>query len=77
MILPQLIEWPSYLSNALFSLQNPFKYPREMTGLQGPLSGLPSAGVYVLGAAVVVILGGGAAGAIGSLVPGKFRNSIK
>jgi hypothetical protein len=54
-------------------LQNPFKYPREMTGLQGPLSSLPSVGVYVLGAALVVVLGGGASGAVGSLVPGTLE----
>jgi hypothetical protein len=74
MILVQPLERPSYASKPLFSLQNPFKYPREMTGLQGPLSGLPGVGVYVLGAALVVVLGGGASGALGSLAPGMLEN---
>ena len=46
-----------------------------MTGLQGPLSGLPAVGVYVLGAALVAVLGGAGATA-GGLAPAKsFRIS--
>lgn len=75
-MLLQFMECPSNSSNALFCLQNPFKYPREMTGPQGPLSSLPGVGVYVLGAALVVVLGGGASGAVGSLVPGTLGNFI-
>ncbi|KAL4522238.1 hypothetical protein Ndes2437B_g07974 [Nannochloris sp. 'desiccata'] len=59
------------------AVENPFKYPREMTGLQGPLSSLPGVGVYVLGAALVVVLGGGASGAVGSLVPESLRTAGK
>ena len=70
------MECPSYASDALFCLQNPFKYPREMSGLQGPLSSLPGVGVYVLGAALVVVLGGGASGAVGSLVPGTLLSKF-
>jgi hypothetical protein len=51
--------------------QNPYKYPREMDGLTAALAALPSAGVYALGAALVVALGGGASAAAQSLAPGE------
>lgn len=57
------------------SPQNPYKYPREMDGLTAALAALPSAGVYALGAALVVALGGGASAAAQSLAPGEPRRS--
>lgn len=51
--------------------QNPFKYPREMDGLQSALSGLPTAAVYVLGVVLAAGLGGGAALGAGSALPGE------
>lgn len=42
-----------------------------MDTLQGMLAQLPTAGVYVVGAAVVALLGGSGVGAAGALAPGK------
>lgn len=39
-------------------LQNPFKCGRELDGLQSTLAGVPTVGVYLLGAALAAALGG-------------------
>ena len=51
-------------------LQNPFLYPREMDGLQTALSGLPTAGVYVVGAALTAGMGAVGFTAAQALAPG-------
>lgn len=53
-------------------LQNPFKYPRQMDGLQSALAQLPSVGVYVVGAALVAVLGGAGVGVVSAVAPGEF-----
>jgi hypothetical protein len=51
-------------------LQNPFRYPRQMDGLQSVLSQVPTIGVYVVGAAAVAAFGlTGSVGA-GTIAPG-------
>ncbi len=52
-------------------MQNPFKFAKEMDGLQSALSGLPTAGVYALGAVLVAALGGGASIGASNVVPGS------
>ena len=54
-------------------LQSPFKYPRDMDSLQSALAGLPTAGVYVAGAALALGLGGGGYAAAQALAPGEPR----
>ena len=53
--------------------QRCFPYERKMDGMQAALSGLPSAGVYVLGAALAAALGG--AGFVGAeaVAPGALQ----
>lgn len=51
-------------------MQSPFKYGREMDGLQGALAGLPTVGVYVLGAALAAALGGAGFAGVQALAPG-------
>lgn len=60
---------------AALSAQNPFKYPRQMEGLQGPLSQLPTVGVYVLGAALAAVLGGGGWAVVGAVAPGAWQGT--
>lgn len=54
------------------SLQRCFPYEKQMDGMQSALAGLPTAGVYVLGAALAAGLGG--AGFFGgqALAPGAL-----
>ncbi len=55
---------------AINVLQNPFRYPRQMDGLQSVLSQIPTIGVYVVGAAAVAAFGlTGLVGA-GTIAPG-------
>jgi len=55
---------------AIIVLQNPFRYPRQMDGLQSVLSQIPTIGVYVVGAAAVAAFGlTGSVGA-GTIAPG-------
>lgn len=56
-------------------MQNPFKYPRQMESLQSAMSQLPSAGVYVLGAALAVAFGGAGSLVAGSVAPGENSSS--
>lgn len=61
------------------SMQNPFKYPQQMDGLQSALSQLPTAGVYVVGAALVAVLGGSGITAASAVAPGEqfFISQVK
>lgn len=57
---------------AIIVLQNPFRYPRQMDGLQSVLSQIPTIGVYVVGAAAVAAFGlTGSVGA-GTIAPGTL-----
>lgn len=68
------IDWSKYVIDfGRHVMQNPFKYPRQMESLQGVLSKLPSAGVYVLGAALVAALGGVGSTGVGAVAPGEKR----
>ena len=49
--------------------QNPFRYPRQMDGLQSVLSSLPTVGVYVVGAAAVAALGLTGSSAVAAVAP--------
>lgn len=53
-------------------LQNPFRYPRQMDGLQSVLSQLPTIGVYVVGAAAAAALGLTGSSVAGSIAPGRY-----
>ncbi|KAL4860244.1 hypothetical protein ACK3TF_000429 [Chlorella vulgaris] len=61
----------------VMAVENPFRYPREMSGLQSALAGLPTAGVYLVGAALAAWLGGGGAFAAQSLAPEGTRQAAK
>lgn len=55
-------------------MQNPFRYPRQMDGLQGVLSQIPTIGVYVVGAAAVAALGLTGSSVTGSIVPESMKS---
>ena len=61
------------MDNKFLFLQNPFKYPRPMQGLQAPLSSLPTVGVYVVGAALIAVLGGVGSTGVAAVAPGKIE----
>ncbi|KAI8112260.1 hypothetical protein M9434_003584 [Picochlorum sp. BPE23] len=55
------------------AFQNPFRYPRQMDGLQSVLSQVPTIGVYVVGAAAVAAFGlTGSVGA-GTIAPESMK----
>ncbi|EFN52285.1 hypothetical protein CHLNCDRAFT_139027 [Chlorella variabilis] len=59
------------------AVENPFKYPRDMDGLQSALAGLPTAGVYVLGAALAAGLGGAGFVGAGAVAPEGVRQAAR
>jgi hypothetical protein len=58
----------------IFTIQNPFRYPRRMDGLQNVLSQIPTVGVYIVGAAAVAALGLSGSSAVGSIVPESMKS---
>lgn len=58
----------------IFTIQNPFRYPRQMDGLQNVLSQIPTVGVYIVGAAAVAALGLSGSSAVGSIVPESMKS---
>ena len=57
--------------------QSPFKYGRDMDGLQGALAALPTAGVYLLGAALAAGLGGAGFAGAEALAPEGVKQAAK
>lgn len=58
---------------ALMHLQNPYRYPRQMDGLQNVLSQLPTMGVYIVGVAAMAALGLTGSAAVGTIVPDSAK----
>ncbi|KAL4434488.1 hypothetical protein ABPG75_000929 [Micractinium tetrahymenae] len=59
------------------ALENPFKYERPMDGMQSALAGLPTAGVYLLGAALAAGLGGAGFTGAHALAPESLKQAAK
>ncbi|PSC73353.1 chloroplastic isoform X2 [Micractinium conductrix] len=59
------------------TMESPFKYGRDMDGLQGALAALPTAGVYLLGAALAAGLGGAGFAGAEALAPEGVKQAAK
>ncbi|KAL4420333.1 hypothetical protein ABPG77_010238 [Micractinium sp. CCAP 211/92] len=59
------------------ALENPFKYERPMDGMQSALAGLPTAGVYLLGAVLAAGLGGAGFTGAQALAPESVKQVAK